>query len=99
MRLGMAGVDVPTFAEFEAAARAEGYDEILVREWAADAETGEHSHPFDASLRVVRGEVVLTMAGVTRRFLAGDTCKVPRGEVHSEVYGREGATIWVARAN
>ena len=89
----------PTFGEFETAARAEGYDEILAREWAADAETGDHSHPFDASLRVARGEFVLTMGGTTRRLVAGDTCKVPRGTIHSEVYGREGATIWVARAN
>ena len=88
-----------TFGQFEATARAEGYGEILVREWAADAQTGDHSHPFDASLRVARGDFVLTMDGMTRRLVDGDTCKVPRGTVHSEIYGREGATIWVARAN
>lgn len=90
---------IPSFGQFEASARAEGYDEILVREWAADAQTGDHSHPFDASLRVARGGFILTMDGTTRRLAAGDTCKVPRGTVHSEIYGREGATIWVARAN
>ncbi len=89
----------PTFGQFEAAARAEGYDEFLVREWAPGAETGDHTHPFGASLRVARGEFVLAMDGTTRRLAAGDTCKVPRGTVHSEVYGHEGATIWVARAN
>jgi len=89
----------PTFQQFEAAARAEGYDEVLVREWAAKAETGDHAHPFEASLRVARGEFVLTMNGTQRRHVAGGTCKVPRGMVHAEIYGPEGATIWVARAN
>ena len=90
---------VPTFEAFEAAVRAEGCDEILVREWAADARTGDHTHPFDASLRVARGDFVLTMDGTTRQVVAGDTCKVPRGTVHAEVYGAEGATIWVGRKN
>ncbi len=89
----------PTFEAFEAAARVEGCDEILVREWAADARTGDHTHPFDASLQVARGAFELTMDGATRRLVAGDTCKVPRDTVHAETYGPEGATIWVGRTN
>lgn len=88
-----------TFEQFEAANRAEGYDEFLVREWGAGVETGEHTHPFGACLRVVRGGLVMAMDGTTRRLAVGDTCKVPRGIVHSEVYGSEGATLWVARSN
>jgi quercetin dioxygenase-like cupin family protein len=90
---------MPTFEQFEASVRAEGCDEVLVREWAADASTGDHTHPFDASLRVARGDFLLTMGGTTRRLVAGDTCKVPRGTVHAETYGPEGATIWVGRTN
>ena len=90
---------MPTFEQLEAAARAEGYDEFLVREWGAGVETGEHTHPFGANLRVVRGELVMTIAGSARRLAAGDSCRVPRGVSHSETYGPEGATLWVARAN
>ncbi|MBL8834220.1 MAG: cupin domain-containing protein [Rhodospirillales bacterium] len=89
----------PTFEDFEAAARAEGYGEFLVREWEAGRNTGEHTHPFDASLRVVRGALEMLIGGTSRRLAVGDTCKVPRNVVHAEIYGPEGATLWVARAN
>ncbi|MBI3507908.1 MAG: cupin domain-containing protein [Proteobacteria bacterium] len=92
-------VTMPTFEQFEAAARADGYDEFLVREWGPGVETGEHTHPFGANLRVVRGEFVMTIGGSARRLVAGDTCTVPRGAAHAEAYGPEGAILWVARAN
>ena len=49
-----------TFAEFEARALAQGFDEVLVREWAPGQVVGTHTHPFDVSSLVVRGDVVLT---------------------------------------
>ena len=89
----------PTFEAFVAAAKERGYDEFLVREWAPGQATGEHTHPFDATLRVVRGTLRFECAGTSRDLAAGDGCDVTRAAVHAETYGPEGATLWVARRN
>ena len=88
-----------TFEEFAADARADGYDEILVREWGASVETGTHTHPFHARLVVARGGLKITMEGRTIDLKPGDGCEVPRDLPHAEIYGAEGATLWVGRAN
>lgn len=86
-----------TFEEFEAAARARGYDEILVREWAPGQVNADHVHPFAVDAVVVAGSVELTVDGATRRLGAGDTFRIAAGQPHAERYGPEGATFWVAR--
>ena len=88
-----------TFAEFEAHARAQGYDEVLVREWAPGQVVGTHTHPFDASALVVRGLLWLTFDGQERALAPGQTFQLARGTPHEERYGPEGATFWVARKN
>lgn len=87
------------FEEFSASARADGYDETLVREWAPALSTGRHTHPFDARLVVARGSLVLTMEGKAHDLKVGGRCEIPHNLPHSEDYGAEGATLWVARAN
>jgi quercetin dioxygenase-like cupin family protein len=88
-----------TFAEFEARAFAQGFNEVLVREWAPGQVVGTHTHPFDVSALVVRGEVVLTCHGEGRALRAGQPFELPRDTPHDERYGPEGATFWVARKN
>lgn len=88
-----------TFEEFETRARAQGFDEVLVREWAPAQVVGSHSHPFDVSALVVRGELVLRCGGQDRALGAGQTFELPRDTPHEERYGPEGATFWVARRN
>lgn len=87
----------PDFEAFRSDALARGFDEVLVREWAAGQVVGRHEHPFEIDARVVRGEFWLTCAGQTRHVKAGGgftlACAVP----HDERYGPEGATFWVAR--
>ena len=85
------------YAEFEADARAAGFDEVLVREWKPLTVVDLHTHPFDARARVVGGEMWLTVAGQTRHLLSGDTFELDAEVPHSERYGPEGATFWVAR--
>lgn len=89
--------DSPTYAEFEARHRAEGYDEVLVREWAPAAETGIHTHPFDVKAMVVAGDLWLTVGEDTRELHAGDRFELTREVPHAERYGPAGATFWVAR--
>lgn len=88
-----------TFAEFEAQALAQGFDEVLVREWAPGQVAATHTHPFDVSALVVRGELVLTCHGQSQTLSAGQPFQLPRHTPHDERYGPEGATFWVARRN
>lgn len=88
-----------TFAEFEARARGLGFDEVLVREWAPGQVVGTHTHPFDVSALVVRGELVLICGGQERSLGAGQPFELPRHTPHEERYGPQGATFWVARRN
>ena len=88
-----------TFAEFESHARSQRVDEVVVREWAPGQVAGTHAHPFDVSALVVRGEFVLTCGGQEKTVSAGQPFELARGTPHSERYGPEGATFWVARKN
>jgi quercetin dioxygenase-like cupin family protein len=88
-----------TYEQFEAAARAEGFDEMLVREWQPGQVLDTHSHPFAVKALVVRGEVWLTEGERVRHLRAGDGFELARDVPHAERYGEEGATFWVARRN
>ena len=86
-----------TFPAFEAEARTLGFDEVIERQWAAEAVVDTHAHPFAAKALVVGGEMWLTVAGATRHLRAGDTFELAAGVPHEERYGAAGATYWVAR--
>jgi quercetin dioxygenase-like cupin family protein len=89
----------PDIDAFKAAALADGFDEVLVREWEPNQVVDLHSHPFAVSARVVRGELWLTVAEATRHLQAGDTFSLEKSVPHTERYGAQGATFWVARAH
>ena len=88
-----------TFEEFTAASMDEGFDEVLVREWEPHRVVDTHTHPFDVSALVVRGEFKLTLEDKVVTLKAGDPFRLGRNIPHIENYGPEGATVWVARAN
>jgi quercetin dioxygenase-like cupin family protein len=88
-----------TFEEFTAASMDEGFDEVLVREWEPHRVVDTHTHPFDVSALVVRGEFKLTLGDRVVILKAGDPFRLARDIPHIENYGPEGATVWVARAN
>lgn len=89
----------PGFAEFQARSLADGFDEVLVREWAPNEVVPEHRHDFGVSAIVVQGEMWLSCAGRERHLVPGDTFALYRNEPHAERYGAQGATYWVARRN
>lgn len=72
---------------------------MLVREWEPNRVVDTHTHPFDVSALVVRGEFKLTVGEKTITLKAGDPFRLARNIAHIENYGLEGATVWVARAN
>jgi hypothetical protein len=86
-----------SFEAFEREARAAGFDEVLERKWAPDAQLDLHTHAFDVRAVVVQGEMWLSCDGSTRHLRTGDTFTLARDVPHSERYGAEGATYWVAR--
>lgn len=86
-----------TFSEFEADARAQGFDEVIERHWEPGQVLDSHVHPFAVTALVVRGEMWLTVGEQTRELHAGDRFELEREVPHAERYGSEGATYWVAR--
>lgn len=87
------------FETFKADALAAGFDEALERHWPADTDLDTHSHAFDAEAVVTQGEMWLTCDGETQYLTPGKTFKLARDVPHSERYGPQGATYWVARRN
>ena len=88
-----------SFAEFEAAARARGFDEVLERQWAADTVLDTHTHAFSVEALVVQGEMWLTCGERTQHLTTGSRFVLDAHVPHAERYGAEGATYWVARRN
>ena len=88
-----------TMAEFTKQSLEEGFDEVLIRTWPANQQLDTHTHPFDASVVVIKGSYSLTIGDQVRHLDAGDSFRLARNVAHAETYGPEGATIWVARAN
>jgi mannose-6-phosphate isomerase-like protein (cupin superfamily) len=90
---------LPTREDFDAAARAADYDEVLERRWAPDTVLPTHTHPFAVRAVVVQGQLWLRCGDETRHLQAGDRFELGREVPHAERYGAEGATYWVARRN
>lgn len=88
-----------SFEAFRQQALEAGADEVLERKWDANSEAKTHSHPFDAKAVVAAGEMWLTTAGQTQHLTPGCTFELASGTPHSERYGPQGATYWVARTN
>lgn len=88
---------LPTYAEFEQAALAQDYDEVLVRECAPLQVVPPHTHPVAANAVVLVSEMWLTEGEHTRNLRCGDTFALARDVPHAGHCGEAGATYWVAR--
>jgi quercetin dioxygenase-like cupin family protein len=88
-----------TFEAFSASARAQGFDEIVERQWKPDTALDTHTHHFAVKALVVQGEMWLRIGDDTRHLLPGDTFQLDREAPHAERYGKDGATYWAARRN
>jgi quercetin dioxygenase-like cupin family protein len=88
-----------SLADFEAEARAQGFDEVIERRWPPATVLETHQHPFALRALLVQGEMWLTLDGRTRHLGPGDEFALDHGVPHAERYGPDGATYWVARRN
>ena len=86
------------FEAFQAAALEQGCTEVLERNWRPDTVIEPHTHSFAARALVVQGEMWLTVGDSTRHLRSGDRFELDAQVLHSERYGPEGATYWVARS-
>ena len=87
----------PSFETYRCDLLAQGFDEVIQREWAPLQIVAEHAHPFAAKAVVVQGEMWLTVGGAHRHLSVGSGFELEPNVVHSERYGAEGATYWVGR--
>jgi quercetin dioxygenase-like cupin family protein len=87
----------PSFDQFAADLRAQGFDEVVEVTWPPLTVLDSHRHAFAARALVVRGEMWLTARDHTQHLLAGGTFELDAAEPHSERYGDQGATYWVGR--
>jgi len=83
-------------AQFEAQLKRDGYD-VMTNTTTAAKVNPEHSHPFDVRAMVVQGALTLTREGKARTYRAGETFAMPRGCMHYESYGDEGAVVLFGR--
>jgi mannose-6-phosphate isomerase-like protein (cupin superfamily) len=88
---------LPRFADFEARARADGFDEVLERRWAPNTVLDTHTHDFSVDALVTQGQMWLTCGDKSLHLRAGDRFTLDANVPHDERYGSEGATYWVAR--
>jgi AraC-like ligand binding domain len=89
-----------TFASLEAfteEARRRGFDEVLERSWGPGVVIDTHTHDFGVWAQVSRGEMWLTVDGMTQHLLPGAQFTLDAQAPHAERYGAEGASYWVAR--
>ncbi len=92
-----AALSTSAYDAFRAHPLLQGADEVLERHWSANQVVEPHSHPFDADAVVTAGEMWLIREDRTEHLKVGDTFQLKAGTRHSERYGPEGATYWVAR--
>lgn len=92
-------MNLPSFDQFKQQAAANGFDEVVEREWAPNTVLDTHTHPFAVHAILTRGEMWLTMNAQTQHLQPGDIFELDRDVPHDERYGAEGATYWVARKN
>jgi quercetin dioxygenase-like cupin family protein len=81
---------------FEAELKRDGYD-IQTNTTPGAKVNPEHSHPFDVRAMVIQGALTLTTGGATRTYKPGETFSMPRGCLHYESYGPEGAVTLFGR--
>lgn len=88
-----------SFAAFQAEHLAQGFDEVLERQWKPGTVIDTHTHAFAVKALVVQGDMWLTVGADTQHLRAGDPFELAREVPHAERYGPGGATYWVARRN
>ena len=81
---------------FESELKRDGYD-VMTNTTAGAKVNPEHSHPFDIRAMVLKGALTMNRDGQCQTFKPGEIFTMPRGCLHYESYGREGAVVLLGR--
>ncbi|NBQ75756.1 MAG: cupin domain-containing protein [Acetobacteraceae bacterium] len=82
--------------EFEADLLKQGYG-VFYGGFRAGLENPEHTHPWDARLFILGGEITITQDGKAICYRAGDTCAVAANYPHAEQVGPSGVAFMSGR--
>ena len=77
--------------ELAAQLRGEGYTRTYVGEDPAGKHYPDHANPFATANIILKGEITITMHGVSHLYHAGDRFDVPANTLHSVVIGPDGS--------
>ena len=83
--------------DFEAQLKADNFDEITLLEKPVGYAMGEHQHPFDARALITKGDITLTVNGVSTTYGVGDIFRLPAQTPHHENAAPYGVTYLVGR--
>jgi len=83
-------------AAFEAGLKQDGF-ELSEARMKAGCNNPDHTHPFDARLFVLSGELTIGRDGKLETFGPGDTCNMGANITHTEEVGDEDAVFLVGR--
>jgi quercetin dioxygenase-like cupin family protein len=81
---------------FEAELKRDGYD-VMTNTTPGAKTNPEHSHPFDVKAMVLKGALTLHRDGASKTYGPNQTFSMPKGCLHYEVYGPEGAVVLLGR--
>jgi quercetin dioxygenase-like cupin family protein len=81
---------------FEAELKRDGYD-VATNTTPGAKVNPEHSHPFDVRAMVLKGALTLSRDGDSQTYRSGEVFSMPRGCLHYESYGEEGAVVLLGR--
>ena len=81
---------------FEAELKRDGYD-VLTNTTPGAKTNPEHSHPFDVRAMVLKGALTLHRDGASKTYRPSEMFSMPRGCLHYESYGPEGAVVLFGR--
>ncbi len=81
---------------FEAELKRDGYD-VMTNTTPGAKVNPEHSHPFDVRARVLKGALTLSRNGASKTYRPGEVFSMPRGCLHHESYGAQGAVVLLGR--
>jgi quercetin dioxygenase-like cupin family protein len=83
--------------DFEAQLKADNFGEIVTLEKPIGYAMGEHTHPFEARALITRGDITLTVNGVSTTYGVGDIFRLPAQTPHHEDASAHGVTYVVGR--
>jgi len=82
---------------FQEAAEKEGYTLDDPNSLSPNKHNTEHTHPFDAMVMVLEGEITIGCGGESTTYGPGDSCSMAAETPHTETVGANGVTLLVAR--